>query len=81
MNSENFKRGNINSVCSDNDYYNTLTSQKSIFTNISDNITTPVFQHGKISFDDGLQRLRQVRFMFSYVFIIYLINDFIFCLF
>jgi hypothetical protein len=59
MNSENYKRGNINSVCSDSDYYNTITSQKS--TNTLENINTPLYQHGKISFDDGLQRLGQVN--------------------
>lgn len=60
MNSENFKKGKLNSISSDSEYYNTIASQKSFFTNI-ETINVSQFQHGQIAFEDGLQRLRQVK--------------------
>jgi hypothetical protein len=42
-------------------YYNTLYSQKSLFT---DETRVTPFLQGQILFDDGQQRLRQVKHLF-----------------
>ena len=64
MNIEKFQKSKSNSFCSDSaDFYHTVSSQKSFsFSNNNDTANMPSsFYHGQIAFEDGLQRLRQVR--------------------